>query len=107
MAKPQTADGSERASVVPTSQATLTRPTTTDQVRFVPKPHTEGDYGKPIDPGYNTFYTTSAKVQYFQANRIEGKSGYLHYVPSDNVVEQRLEKMWYENINKDIAEKRT
>ena len=73
----------------------------------MPKPHTEGDYGKPIDPGYNTFYTTSAKVNYFQANRIEGKSGYLHYVPSDNVVEQRLEKMWYENINKDIAEKRT
>ncbi len=35
-------------------------------------------------------------------DRIDNKSAYMNYVPSDDVTEQKLEKMWYDNINKDI-----
>lgn len=88
----------------PQTQSTSIRPTTSDSsVRF----KQTADFNKPFAPSFNTFYTTSAKVEFYHSNRIEGKSGYLNYVPSDNVVEQWLEKLWYENMNKNISEKRT
>lgn len=68
---------------------------------------TTADFNKPLAPGYNTFYTTSTKVEYFNADRLEGKSGYLNYVPTDDITEQKLEKLWFDNINWDINEKRT
>jgi len=57
-----------------------------------------GDFNKASAPDFNTFYTTSQPVNHFSANRIEGKGGY--YIPSDNMVEQQLEKMWYEDVQK-------
>ena len=88
----------------PVTQATSARPTTSESaVRF----KSTADYNRASVPEFQTFFTTSAKVAHQTANRIEGKSSYGHYLPSDNMVEQQLEKMWYENISKDINEKRT
>ncbi len=30
----------------------------------------------------------------------------MHYYPSTNVTEQRLEKMWYQHKNKELTDKR-
>ena len=52
----------------------------------------------PTAPSFNTFYTSNARVGYYDSERIEGKSGYLYYKPSDTVNEQKMKKMWYENL---------
>lgn len=56
---------------------------------------------------YNTFYTEKGSVTYYNQERIEGKGAYNFYVPTDTALEQRLEKLWYDNLNKQINEKRT
>ena len=39
-------------------------------------------------------------------NRFEGKSNFFHYVPTEDVEEQKVEKVWFENQNKLVTEKR-
>ena len=83
-------------------EAVVKRPHTTEiGTRF----KSTGDYNKASAPNFKTFYTTSQPVVHHSANRIEGRSGY--YIPSDNMVEQKLEKMWYQEVQRGISEKRT
>ena len=39
-------------------------------------------------------------------NRFEGRSNYHHYYPTDDMDEQKIEKMWYLAQNKLVADKR-
>ena len=73
-----------QGSTRPTTKSSSIRPTTTgSQVRFKPT----NDLNKPSHPDYNSFYTNSSKVQFFNSNRIEGKSSYIDYVPTNNTIE--------------------
>jgi len=87
---------------------TSTRPATNASSKRVKTAKTRGDsvYGQSYRPSFNTFYTTKGEVKYNDLLKVESKSSYMNYVPSDNVMEQRLEKMWREVKNKEIAEKR-
>jgi hypothetical protein len=46
------------------------------------------------------------KVVYSVQNRFEGKSNYFNYFPTDRLLEQRLETVWFESQNKKLQEKR-
>lgn len=46
------------------------------------------------------------EVKFTTQNRFEGRSNYFHYYPTDNIIEQKLESMWYEAQNRRLAEKR-
>lgn len=85
-----------------------TRPTTKASVIRVKtaKTRTNEMYGQPFKPTYDTFYTSKGDVQYNNLLKVESKSSYLNYIPSDDFVELKLEKMWKESKNKEIAEKR-
>lgn len=85
-----------------------TRPTTKASTTRVRTAGTRADsvYGQSFRPSFNTFYTTGEEVKYNNLMKVESKSSYMNYVPTDNVVEQKLEKMWRETKNKEIAEKR-
>ena len=85
-----------------------TRPTTKSSVIRVKtaKTRTNEMYGQPFKPTYDTFYTSKGDVQYNNLLKVESKSSYLNYIPSDDFVELKLEKMWKESKNKEIAEKR-
>ncbi len=41
-----------------------------------------------------SYYTSKQPVSFASADRIEGKSSYLHYVPTNDAREQRLEQVW-------------
>jgi hypothetical protein len=62
-------------------------------------------YGQPFKPTYDTFYTSKGDVQHTNLLKVETKSCYKNYIPSDDLVELKLEKMWKESKNKEIAEK--
>lgn len=85
-----------------------TRPTTKSSTTRVRTAKTRGEavYGQRFRPSFNTFYTTGEEVKYNNLAKIESKSNYMNYNASDNIVEQKLEKMWRETKNKEVAEKR-
>lgn len=85
-----------------------TRPATNSSSTRVKTAKTRADtvYGQSFRPSFNTFYTTGEEVKYNNLIKVESKSSYVNYVPSDNIVEQKLEKMWRETKNKELAEKR-
>ena len=87
---------------------TSTRPTTKSSTTRVKTAKTRVDtmYGQPYKPTYDTFYTSKGDVQYNNLLNVESKSSYLNYIPSDDLVEQKLEKMWKESKNREVAEKR-
>lgn len=49
-----------------------------------------------------SYYTSKQPVAFVSENRIEGKSSYLHYVPTKDEREQRLEQVWLQHKNKEI-----
>jgi len=55
---------------------------------------------------FNTFYTTNLTeyevqpVEFTTENRFEGRSSYFHYYPTDTLLEQRMEKVWFEAQNR-------
>jgi hypothetical protein len=71
-------------------------------------PGTRADvvYGQSFRPSFNTFYTSGDKVEHESLMRVESKGSYASYIPTDNIVEQKLQKMWRESKNKEVAEKR-
>ena len=94
-----------QVSTRPQTMGSTVRPVTNESaVRFK---SSQSGYNAPTAPEYKTFYTTSAAVEFYTSDRIDGKSSYGNYKPSDDVAEQFIEKMWYEKMNKDIMEKRT
>ena len=46
------------------------------------------------------FYTSGEPVVFKNQNRFEGRSNYFHYFPSDNMKEQKVEKIWFKNQNR-------
>ena len=63
-------------------------------------------YGQSFKPSFNTFFTSGDKVEFESLLRVESKGSYANYIPADNIVEQKLQKMWKETQNRDVAEKR-
>lgn len=63
-------------------------------------------YGQSFRPSFNTFYTSGDKVEFDSLMRVESKGSYASYVPTDHIVEQKLQKMWRETKNREVAEKR-
>lgn len=55
---------------------------------------------------FKKYYTTNKDVTTGSVNRFEGRSNYNHYYPSDSLQEQKMEKLWQEARNKQLAEKR-
>lgn len=58
------------------------------------------------NPNFGSYFTTGNKVDNTVADRIEGKSSYMNYMPSTNIAEQRVETIWRDNLNRDIQRKR-
>lgn len=52
------------------------------------------------------FYTTGEPVVFKTQNRFEGRSNYFHYYPTDEMTEQKIEKIWFEHQNRRITDKR-
>lgn len=44
---------------------------------------------------FTKFYTTGDPVVFKTQNRFEGRSNYLNYYPTDDMTEQKLEKIWF------------
>ena len=55
---------------------------------------------------YEVFYTSNEPVAYHKENRFEGKSNYQFYYPTGETYEQELEKFWFDEKNKELADKR-
>jgi hypothetical protein len=55
---------------------------------------------------FKTFYTTSDPVYFDTKNTFEGRSNYQQYYPSGEATEQKLEQMWFNARNKELADKR-
>jgi len=55
---------------------------------------------------FKHFYTTGDPVVFKSQNRFEGKSNYFNYCPTDDMKEQKIEKIWFENQNRLVQEKR-
>lgn len=53
-----------------------------------------------------SYFTSKEPVKFQSVNRIEGKSSYMHYVPTNDGREQRLEQLWLQQKNKEIIAKR-
>jgi hypothetical protein len=55
---------------------------------------------------YNVFYTSNEPTVYRKENRFEGKSSYNFYYPTGEMHEQELEQIWFDDRNKELADKR-
>lgn len=45
-------------------------------------------------------------TQFHKENRFEGKSSYMNYYPTGQTFEQELEQYWFDQKNKELADKR-
>ena len=90
-------------------ESTSTRPNTKSTTRVrTANTNTRADtvYGQSFRPSFNTFFTSGDKVEFDSLLRVESKGSYGNYIPTDNIVEQKLQKMWKDIKNKEVAEKR-
>ena len=55
---------------------------------------------------FRNFYTSGEPVMFRTMNRFEGRSNFFNYYPTDDMQEQKIEKAWFENQNRQIADKR-
>ena len=55
---------------------------------------------------FNQFYTSGEPVSFVKQNRFEGRSNFFNYYPTGDVIEQKLEQIWFEFQNKRLADKR-
>ena len=46
---------------------------------------------------FKHFYTTGEPVVFKVQNRFEGRSNYLHYFPTSDMEEQKIERLWFEH----------
>jgi hypothetical protein len=51
---------------------------------------------------FKNYYISGDPVVHKTQNRFEGRSNYFHYYPTDNMKEQKLEKIWMEARNREI-----
>jgi len=49
---------------------------------------------------FRSFFTSGDPVVFKTQNRFEGKSNYLKYYPTNDIEEQKIEKIWIESKNK-------
>lgn len=82
----------------PSQTGQRTRPSTSQQTRSTFEKTESSIKRQPFD----TFYTINMskdppqQVQFTTQNRFEGRSSYFNYYPTESVVEQRLETVWFE-----------
>lgn len=88
-------------------ETTSTRPNTKSSTR-VRTANTRSDtmYGQNFRPSFHTFFTSGEKVEFDSVLKVESKANYGSYIPADNIVEQKLQKMWTQTQNREVAEKR-
>ena len=55
---------------------------------------------------FKVFYTSNEPTAYRKENRFEGKSAYQFYYPTGEMHEQELEQIWFDDRNKELADKR-
>ena len=55
---------------------------------------------------FGKFFSTNEPVVFKTQNRFEGKSNYNSYYPTSDILEQNIEKYWFESQNRKVAEKR-
>jgi hypothetical protein len=55
---------------------------------------------------FKNFYTSGDPVVFKTQNRFEGRSNYMSYYPSEDMKEQKVEKIWFQNQNRMLQEKR-
>ncbi|CDW84410.1 UNKNOWN [Stylonychia lemnae] len=55
---------------------------------------------------FKNFYTTGDPVVFKTQNRFEGKSNFHNYFPTNDMTEQKIEKIWFQNKNRLLIEKR-
>lgn len=67
----------------------------------------EEEEGSKYSLPFQRFYTNDEQPVVFKTqNRFEGRSNYQNYYPTDDMTEQKIEKMWYHYQNKQLADKR-
>jgi hypothetical protein len=99
----------ESTSTRPGTKSSTTRPMTINSAKtraMTAKTRTDSVYGQSMRPSYGTFFTSGEEVKYSNVMRVDSKSNYGNYIPTDDAIEQRLEKMWRQSKNREIAEKR-
>ena len=63
--------------------------------------------GATFKPPFKTFYTNAdQEVKYTTTNKFEGGSNFYSYFPTTDLKEQRLEQIWWQHKNKQLADKR-
>lgn len=63
--------------------------------------------GATYRPPFKTFYTNGeVEVKYTTTNKFEGKSSYFSYFPTTDIKEQKLEELWFNHKNQQLADKR-
>ena len=55
---------------------------------------------------FGVFYTSNEPTTFHKENRFEGRSNFLNYFPTGEMHEQKLEQFWFDEKNKELAEKR-
>ena len=45
-------------------------------------------------------------MKYTTTNKFEGKSSYFSYYPTTDIKEQKLEELWFNHKNQQLADKR-
>lgn len=84
-----------------------TRPNTMSSTRVkTAKTRADTAYGQNYRPSFNAFFNAGEKAEFESLVRIESKGSYGSYIPSDNIIEQKIHKMWKETQHKDVAQKR-
>jgi len=55
---------------------------------------------------FKVMFTSNEPTIYHKENRLEGRSNYHAYYPTGMTHEQELEQFWFDQANKDLADKR-
>jgi len=55
---------------------------------------------------FKVFFTSNEPTAFHKENRFEGRSNYQYYYPTGETHEQELEQYWFDEKNKDLADKR-
>lgn len=55
---------------------------------------------------FKVFFTSNEPTQFHKENRFEGRSNYQFYYPTGLTHEQELEQFWFDEKNKELADKR-
>ena len=63
-------------------------------------------FGQDYRPSFYTFNTNKGEVLDNNLLKVKSKPSYLNYIPSNYIIEQKIQKIWKESQNKEVAKKR-